>query len=118
MTSKDTIYSLILLLSSLTSQKIKILVLLSHIHPTRVSIKQLNQLMGYHKNSRKLNRGVIQELEDENLIIVERTNPKHLSIQLASYNPIMQSLVELVIEEGEKYAIQLHQLLEQYGSDI
>ncbi|MCY3411264.1 MAG: hypothetical protein INQ03_06445 [Candidatus Heimdallarchaeota archaeon] len=105
-------YQLILVLGSLTPLKIRILLLLSHLSPTRVSATQLTALLGYSKKSRIIYRGVLEELEEEQFIDIERISKKKFSIQINLNHPLMKELVELCFDFGETYTDNLLDMME------
>lgn len=109
-------YRLLLVLSSLEPLKIKILQVLAHLSPNRISASELTILLGYSKSARTIYRGVLEELEQDGFIVLEKLTPKLFSIQIANQHPLMNTLVELAIEYGESYSQQLHQALEERKS--
>lgn len=105
-------YNLLMVLGSLSPLKIKILLLLAHLYPKRINATELTLLLGYSKNSRIIYRGVLDELQQEQLISIDKISSKKFSIQLDINNPITINLSELCIEFGEDYSRNLINFLE------
>ena len=70
--SFKTAYELIQLISSLNETKRAILLALAHVHPRSVSGVQLSRLIGYSGKSRSLYRGVLAQLKEEGLILIDQ----------------------------------------------
>ena len=100
-----------MVLSSLEPLKLKILQALAHLNPQRVSASELTLLLGYSKKARTIYRGVLEELENDQFIIVDRLTPKHFSIQISPKHPLMAILIEVAVNQGEEYSSSLHQIL-------
>ncbi len=109
--SDERYYRLLMVISGLEPLKIKILQVLAHLSPQRVSASELTMLLGYSKKARTIYRGVLDELEKDEFIIIDRLTPKHFSIQISPHHPLMVMMIELAIKVGEDYTTRLHQLL-------
>ena len=108
---EERFYRLLMVISSLEPLKLKILQVLAHLSPQRVSASELTMLLGYSKKARTIYRGVLDELEKDEFIIIDRLTPKHFSIQVSPHHPLMAMMIELAIKVGEDYTGRLHQLL-------
>lgn len=115
MSDKSKFYRLIMVFSSLEPLKLKLLLILAHLSPQRVSASELTMLLGYSKKARTIYRGVLDELERDEFILVEKITPKHFSISINQHHPIMGELIELAINEGESYTDQLTTMLMERG---
>ncbi len=104
-------YQLLMVFTSLEPLKLKILLILAHLSPQRISASELTMLLGYSKKARIIYRGVLDELESANYIIIDRIKTKHFSIQLSPHHPVMADLIELAINEGEEYTDNLSKML-------
>ncbi len=109
--SEERYYRLLMVLSSLEPLKLKILQVLAHLNPQRVSASELTLLLGYSKKARTIYRGVLDDLEKDSFIIVDRLTPKHFSIQISPKHPLMSILIEIAVNQGEEYSSELHQTL-------
>lgn len=111
-TERSKFYQLMLVFSSLEPLKLKILQVLAHLSPQRVSASELTILLGYSKKARTIYRGVLDELEQTNFIVIDRITPKHFSIAINQHHALMSHLIELVLGEGEQYTNSLLDTLE------
>ncbi|MHA2169131.1 MAG: hypothetical protein ACXAB7_04485 [Candidatus Kariarchaeaceae archaeon] len=111
LSDQSKFYRLLMVFSSLEPLKLKILLILAHLSPQRVSASELTMLLGYSKKARTIYRGVLDELQADGFIIVEKLTPKHFSIQISHQHPVMAELIELVINEGDHYSDQLNRML-------
>ena len=112
--SQPKFYRLLLVISSLETLKTRILLVLSHLYPKRLNATELSLLLGYSKKSRALYRGVLDEMEQEELLSIERITQKHFSIQLNNKHPLMQELIELCLAEGESQTNNLIDKLSRF----
>ncbi|MCE7736679.1 MAG: hypothetical protein GPJ54_17485 [Candidatus Heimdallarchaeota archaeon] len=108
---EERYYRLIMVISSLEPLKLKILQVLAHLSPQRVSASELTMLLGYSKKARTIYRGVLDELEADEFIIIDKITPKHFSIQISPHHPLMGLMIELAFNIGEEFTQRLHQLL-------
>jgi len=104
----EVIYNLVLALSSYTEIKRKILLCLAHIYPRAVSGTQLSMMIGYSGKARTLYRGVLDHLEDDNAILLDKLTPKLYSIRINHNHPLMKVLIDLCQTYGKS-------LKEKYG---
>ena len=109
---RSKFYQLMLVFSSLEPLKLKILQVLAHLSPQRVSASELTILLGYSKKARTIYRGVLDELEQNSMIIIDRITPKHFSIAINQHHVLMSNLIELALGEGELYTNSLIDALE------
>lgn len=104
-------YQLLMNFASLEPLKIKILLILAHLAPQRVTATELTLLLGYSRKARTIYRGVLDELEQAGFIIVDKITPKRFSIQISQHHPLMSFVIELAIDQGELYTNTLLDLL-------
>ena len=97
--------------SSLEPLKVKIIQVLAHLAPQRVSASELTLLLGYSRKARTIYRGVLDELERDNFIVIDRITPKRFSIQISQHHPLMSYLIELASNEGKSYTDRMLDLL-------
>ncbi|MHA2403390.1 MAG: hypothetical protein ACXADH_10405 [Candidatus Kariarchaeaceae archaeon] len=76
LSDQSKFYRLLMVFSSLEPLKLKILLILAHLSPQRVSASELTMLLGYSKKARTIYRGVLDELQADGFIIVEKLTPK------------------------------------------
>ena len=107
----ESIYNLFLILGSLNPLKIRIITILSHIFPERISATQLTYLLGYSKNSRIVYRGVLDELENEEFLVIDKITKKKFSLQLNKNHPAMNLLIEMCFIHGEDTATNYFDIL-------
>lgn len=110
--SSGAYYQIIMLLASLDSLKVQVLLTLSHIYPRTVSGSELTTLLGYSSKARTIYRGVLDALEEERYIRVERQSKKQFSICANAQHPVIQELIELSINHGNAYANNLIKMLQ------
>jgi hypothetical protein len=104
-------YRLIMVLSSLDTLKVNIIITLAHIAPQPVSGTELTHLLGYSPKARTIYRGVLDELEEMELINVNKVQHTY-SISANRSHPIMAELIDLALDHGGGYANNLLGLLE------
>ncbi|MFQ5833495.1 MAG: hypothetical protein ACE5H4_12380 [Candidatus Thorarchaeota archaeon] len=105
MTRNDTersVYELVQLVSSLNDTRRAILLALAHIYPRSVSGVQLGRLIGYSGKSRSLYRGVLSDLEENKLILIDQLTPKLYSIRINNEHPLLVVLVGMCREHGQE----------------
>lgn len=111
LTGSDDMYRLIMVLSSLDSLKVNIIITLSHIAPKQVSGTELTKLLGYSPKARTIYRGVLEELEEMDLIKVTKSQHTY-SISANRSHPIMSELMDLALEHGADFTNNLLDTLE------
>ncbi len=105
MTRNDTqrsVYELVQLMASLNDTRRAILLALAHIYPRSVSGVQLGRLIGYSGKSRSLYRGVLSDLEENKLILIDQLTPKLYSIRINNEHPLLVVLVGMCREHGQE----------------
>lgn len=103
--SKDigrSVYELIQLLASLNDTRRSIIIALAHIYPKSVSGVQLSRLIGYSGKSRSLYRGVLSNLQEDEMIMIDQLTPKLYAIRINPEHPLLRVLVDLCREHGEE----------------
>lgn len=106
-------YDLLLLLSTLGSNKIRVLLILSHLYPRAVTATQLSSLLGYSMKARTIYRGILDDLKERELIYLDKLTPKVASIRLNHDNPLLSRLIGLTKEHGEEYLEIIQKILEK-----
>jgi hypothetical protein len=97
--------------AALEPLKVNIIMVLSHVAPQRLSGTELTLLLGYSKKARTIYRGVLEELNRDGFIILERIGNQY-SIGINRAHPLMEQLIELALSFGSKYANSLLDMLE------
>ena len=96
------IYDLIMLLTSLSESKRRIVLALAHLAPKAVSGVQLTMMISYSGKSRTLYRGVLDELAADRLILADKLTPRLYSVRINHENPLLQTLTNLVKKHGRE----------------
>ena len=65
---------------------------------------QLSRLIGYSGKSRSLYRGVLAQLKEEGLILIDQLTPKLFAIRINSEHPLLSLLVNLSKKFGKATA--------------
>ncbi len=107
----DDIYHTLMLFSTLPPIEMKILLVLAHIFPNRVTGTEISYLLGFNKNSRTIYRGPLRNLEKRGFIIIERISDKKNMITLNIENSMMRALNQITLDAGDDYAQRLFQML-------
>ncbi len=102
-------YELILLFSTLGANKIRALMILAHIYPKAITATQLSILMGYSMKARTIYRGILHNLENRELILMDKLTPKVSSIRINHEQPLLARLIKLVQHYGKDYSDKLRQ---------
>ncbi len=100
--STTDIYDLIMLLSSMSEIKRRIMLALAHLAPKAVSGVQLTKMISYSGKSRTLYRGVLDELTADRLILADKLTPRLYSVRINHEHPLLQILVSLAKEHGHE----------------
>ncbi len=109
-------YDLLMLLASYDTLKRQVLITLAHIYPRKVSGAQLAALCNYSKKANMLYRGrPLESLEEDDVISIERVNPKLFRIQLNMDNPVMGLFVQLCQNFGLSFRDLLITTLDRKG---
>ncbi|MGQ4871215.1 MAG: hypothetical protein ACP6IT_05205 [Candidatus Thorarchaeota archaeon] len=98
--TRRTVYELIQLMSSLNDTRRAIIMALAHVYPKSVSGVQLSRLIGYSGKSRSLYRGVLSQLQEDNMILIDQLTPKLYAIRINNEHPLLRVLVEMCKEFG------------------
>lgn len=104
-------YELILLLSTLGANKIRAILILSHLYPKAITATQLSNLLGYSMKARTIYRGILDDLKDRGLIFLDHLTPKVASIRLNHENPILKRLIDLAKQYGDKYLEVIEEMM-------
>ncbi len=105
-------YDLLLLLSTLGSNKIRAILVLAHQYPKAVTATQLSMLLGYSLKVRTIYRGILDDLQERDLIFLDKLTPKVASIRLNHENPLLKRMIDLAQKYGEKYLEVIEDVLE------
>ena len=100
--STADIYDLIMLLTSMSEIKRRIMLALAHLAPKAVSGVQLTKMISYSGKSRTLYRGVLDELTEDGLILADKLTPRLYSVRINHENPLLQVLVGLAKVHGQE----------------
>ncbi|MHA1735429.1 MAG: hypothetical protein ACTSV8_03550, partial [Candidatus Thorarchaeota archaeon] len=92
---RRAVYELIQLMSSLNDTRRAIIMALAHVYPKSVSGVQLSRLIGYSGKSRSLYRGVLSQLQEDNMILIDQLTPKLYAIRINNEHPLLRVLVEM-----------------------
>ena len=106
-------YELLLLLSTLGANKIRAMLVLAHIYPKAITATQLSLLLGYSMKARTIYRGILEDLQNRELIYLDKLTPKVASIRLNHDNPLLKRLIDLSKLHGEKYLEVIKELMEE-----
>ena len=107
------IYDLIMLLSSLSELKRRILLALAHLSPKAVSGVQLTRLINYSGKSRTLYRGVLDELVSDSLILADKLTPRLYSVRINHEHPLLQTLIQLAKKHGSELGAIYEKMLQE-----
>ncbi len=105
-------YDLLLLLSTLGSNKIRAILVLVHQYPKAVTATQLSMLLGYSLKARTIYRGILDDLQERDLIFLDKLTPKVASIRLNHENPLLKKMIDLAQKYGKKYLEVAEDILE------
>ena len=97
-----SVYELVQLMSSLNDTRRSILIALAHIYPRSVSGVQLSRLIGYSGKSRSLYRGVLAQLQENKMIMIDQLTPKLYAIRINNEHPLLMLLVDMCRKYGSK----------------
>ena len=108
--SAADVYRLLMIFSGLEPLKANILLVLTHIAPQQVSGAELTKLLGYSQKARTIYRGVLDDLQEDGFILVNKQGNQY-SIGIDQSHPLVKKMYELVQAEGGAYTNQLTDLL-------
>lgn len=100
-------YELFLLMSEIGRKKMRVLLLLSHLHPRVITSKYLSNLLGFTSKSRIIYRGYIESLVDKQLVICDKIASNQSIIRLNQANPIVQRMISISKQFGERFLRKL-----------
>ncbi|MFX1296676.1 MAG: hypothetical protein ACFFD2_17695 [Promethearchaeota archaeon] len=89
------VYNLLIAFSSYTELKRKIILCLAHIYPQAVSGTQLSRMIGYSGKARTLYRGILDRLNEDNVILLDKLTSKLYSIRINHNHYLMKLLINL-----------------------
>ena len=110
-------YELMLLLSTLGANKIRSILVLAHLYPRAITATQLLVLLGYSMKARTIYRGILEDLQNRDLIYLDKLTPKVASIRLNHDNPLLKRLIDISEKYGENYQNVIKKLLEGKQDD-
>ena len=105
-------YELLLLFSTLGANKIRAILVLAHQYPKAVTASQLSTLLGYSLKARTIYRGILNDLQERDLIFLDKLTPKVASIRLNHENPLLSRLIDLAKKFGASYQEVIQDLTE------
>lgn len=96
------IYDILLLFQSLNEMKRSFLMVLAHIYPLSLSIKELLLISGYSSKSKQIFRTeTLQSMELEGLIIIRKGQNKSIKIKLNENDEKLMKLANICENEGK-----------------
>jgi len=110
--TKEEIYELFLFLQSLDDLKRSLVMVLLHVSPKELTTSQLTLLAGYSRSSKYIFKSkVLESLESENVIEINRPNQRLMLIRLRPDNKLLQKFSLLCQEQGHLLTEKLLQTL-------
>ena len=110
-------YELLLLLSTLGANKIRAILILAHLYPKAITATQLSTLLGYSLKARTIYRGILDDLQERELIFLDKLTPKVASIRLNHENELLKRLIDLAQTQGTEYQKVINELLVKKDDD-
>ena len=104
-------YELMLLLSTLGANKIRAILILAHLYPKAITATQLSTLLGYSMKARTIYRGILDDLQERELIFLDKLTPKVASIRLNHENELLKRLIDISQNQGNNYKNVIEELL-------
>ena len=113
--TKHDFYELFLFFQSLNDLKRKIIMVLGHVYPKKVTINQLAELSGYSSVSKYFHKTkVLKILEEEQMIRIDVINKRIHLIDLNTENPLLFKFTMLCDDVGSTIKDKfLEKLLEE-----
>lgn len=106
-------YDLMMAFSSYTELKRKIILCLAHIYPQAISGTQLAQLIGYSGKARTLYRGILNRLQEDAVILIDKLTPKLYSIRINHDHHLMKFLIDLTTQHGTPFKKKYLEILQK-----
>jgi hypothetical protein len=100
--TQRTMYELVQVMASLNDTRRSIISALAHIYPRSVSGVQLSRLIGYSGKSRSLYRGVLSQMQENEMILIDQLTPKLYAIRINNEHPLLSIFVEMCRKYGAK----------------
>jgi hypothetical protein len=110
-------YELLLLMSTLGANKIRAVLILAHLYPKAITATQLSTLLGYSMKARTIYRGILDDLQERELIFLDKLTPKVASIRLNHENALLKRLIELTKSYGDDYLKVIDDLIRKQDED-
>ena len=110
-------YELLLLLSTLGANKIRAVLILAHLYPKAITATQLSTLLGYSMKARTIYRGILDDLQERELIFLDKLTPKVASIRLNHENDLLKRLIDLSKTHGKDYLKVIDDLMGKKNED-
>jgi len=110
-------YELLLLLSTLGANKIRAILILAHLYPKAITATQLSTLLGYSLKARTIYRGILDDLQERELIFLDKLTPKVASIRLNHENELLKRLIDIAQTQGTEYQKVIEELLVKKDED-
>ncbi len=110
-------YELLLLLSTLGANKIRAVLILAHLYPKAITATQLSTLLGYSMKARTIYRGILDDLQERELIFLDKLTPKVASIRLNHENDLLKRLIDLAKSYGKDYLKVIDDLMGKKNED-
>ena len=110
-------YELLLLLSTLGANKIRVVLILAHLYPKAITATQLSTLLGYSMKARTIYRGILDDLQERELIFLDKLTPRVASIRLNHENVLLKRLIDLAKSQGHEYLKVIEDLMKKEIKD-
>jgi len=110
-------YELLLLLSTLGANKIRVVLILAHLYPKAITATQLSTLLGYSMKARTIYRGILDDLQERELIFLDKLTPRVASIRLNHENVLLKRLIDLAKSQGHEYWKVIEDLMKKEIKD-
>jgi len=99
----DDLYQVVMFVAGESALSRKILLALAHMYPKAVSANQLVKVIEYSHKSRVLSRGILEQLEQRNLILRDKLTPTLHAIRINHEQKLMKVLIELCKNAGQEF---------------
>ncbi len=116
--SSSEIYDFFLLFKKLDSIKQSFLMVLLHSYPKPLTVKQLLKFSGYSdKSKHAFKYRILDTLEEENIIRIERPGNKIFLISINNKNELLMKFTDIFVLEGKLFQEHIYaDLLEETGN--
>lgn len=98
----EEIYRLIILLNGLSDLERDIVVCLAHVYPKSISASQLARMIGVSIKARTLSRGVLQRLQENECILLDKLTPRMYAIRINHEHAVLSEFINLCRDHGDE----------------